>query len=175
MNGFSFKPENERAQSVPFFEDANSEEGWQGHRTRKSIDKLMNEVTSAIGRLGGIVSGFQRGTFHTGQVKRNGYQIHYALRGTSGQLVSGRLDLAALPVRYERNQDDALEMALYMVRTALDGMWFMQRLSPGYAPLMPWMLADGERTVSQLWAESPIMSRLLPPGSSDFVEGEIVE
>jgi hypothetical protein len=64
-------------------------------------------------------------------------------------------------------------MSLYMLRTALDGTWFLQQLSPGYAPLMPWMLVDGEHTITQLWQESSIMRNLLPPGETDFVvEGQ---
>ena len=71
-------------------------------------------------------------------------------------------------------KEKALKMALYMLRISLDGMWFMQQLSPGYAPLMPWMIANQEgKTVSQLWAESSVMNNLLPPGESEFVEGEV--
>jgi len=38
---------------------------------------------------------------------------------------------------------------------------------------MPWMLDEQtSKTITQLWSESTTMSNLLPPGSSDFVEGE---
>jgi len=33
------------------------------------------------------------------------------------------------------------------------------------------MLVDGEKTVTQLWQESKVMQNLLPPGETDFVEG----
>jgi hypothetical protein len=62
-----------------------------------------------------------------------------------------------------------------MVRNALDGMWFMQQLSPGYASLMPWMMATKEQTISQLWSESSSMRNILPPGDSEFVEGTFEE
>ena len=62
------------------------------------------------------------------------------------------------------------------LRNALEGMWFMQQLSPGFAPLMPFMIADNQgRTVSQLWAESATMNRLLPPGDSEFIEADIAK
>lgn len=172
---FSFEPEKKKAVSVPYYEDVSREEGWQGYTTTKSIKTLQAEIGDAIGRLGGIVSGFQRGTFHIENQQREGFQVHYSIQNPNGQVVPGRLDIAALPVRdkwNEQKKDKSLRMALYMLRNALDGMWFMQQLSPGYAALMPWMVTEGGKTVSQLWSESPIMSRLLPPGDSDFVEAE---
>lgn len=175
---FTFQPEQKKPQHVPFFEDASREEGWQGYSTTKSIKALQAEIGDAIGRLGGIVSGFQNGTFQIEGQSRDGYQVHYSIQNPNGQLVPGRLDIAALPVKNRRDESrrqKSLRMALYMLRNALDGMWFMQQLSPGYAALMPWMLADDGKTISQLWSESPIMSRLLPPGNADFVEGEIKE
>ena len=68
-------------------------------------------------------------------------------------------------------------MALYMVKQALDGVWFLQQLSPGYAALMPWMIGKDNKTISQLWADSPIMSRLLPESTrkESFVDGEATE
>ena len=172
----NFTPSENKPQAVPYFEDVTRDAGWQGYTTTKSLDRLQDEVVKAIGRLGGIVSGLQRGTFHIDDRSREGFQVHYAIKAPGGAFVPGRLDIAALPVRkrYGDNPEKALKMALYMLRTALDGMWFMQQLSPGYAPLMPWMLNSEGKTVSQLWAESPMMSRLLPPGESEFVEGEVV-
>ncbi len=169
---FNFTPEQNKVVHVPFFEDVGRDEGWQGYSTTKPTKKLQAEIGDAIGRLGGIVSSFQRGTFTVDGQTREGYRVHYSIQNPNMQLVLGRIDVAALPVRNRRDEvrkDKALRMALYMLRNALDGMWFMQQLSPGYAALMPWMLADGERTVSQLWSESPIMSNLLPPPESEFV------
>lgn len=175
---FDFIPENKQAQHVPFFEDISRDEGWQGYSTTKTVKKLQAEIGDAIGRLGGIVSSFQRGSFQIDDRTREGFRVHYSIQNPAMRQVSGRIDIAALPVRNKRDEikkDKALRMALYMLRNALDGMWFMQQLSPGYAALMPWMLADGDRTVSQLWSESPLMSNLLPPPESDFViEAEVV-
>lgn len=169
---FDFIPQQTKAESVPYFEDVSRDEGWQGYSTTKSLKKLQSEIGDAIGRLGGIVSAFQRGSFTIDDRTREGFRVHYSIQNPNMRIVAGRIDIAALPVRNKRDEakkDKSLRMALYMLRNALDGMWFMQQLSPGYAALMPWMLADGDHTVSQLWSESPIMSNLLPPPESDFV------
>lgn len=174
---FNFIPENTSAVRVPFFEDVSRDEGWQGYSTTKSLKKLQAEIGDAIGRLGGIVSAFQRGAFLIDDQTREGFRVHYTISNPNMRVIAGRIDVAALPVRNKRDEikkDKSLRMALYMLRNALDGAWFMQQLSPGYAALMPWMLADGDRTVSQLWSESPIMSNLLPPPESEFViEAEV--
>jgi hypothetical protein len=175
---FSFQPEEQKAVAVPFYEDAKEKDGWQGQATAKSVNKLQDEIAQAINRLGGIVSGFQRGVFQIGDQKREGFQIHYHLKAPNGQLVPGRLDVAALPVRdrwSDAKKDKSLRMALYMVREGLEGMWLMQQLSPGYAALMPFILTDENKTVSQLWSETPVMNRLLPPGESEFIEAEVKE
>jgi len=175
---FSFQPEEKKALAVPYYEDAKEKDGWKGQATTKSINKLQDEIAQAINRLGGIVSGFQRGTFQIEDQQREGFQIHYHLKAPNGQLVPGRLDVAALPVRARRDpakKEKSLRMALYMVREGLEGMWLMQQLSPGYAALMPFMLTDQNKTVSQLWSETPVMNRLLPPGESEFTEAEVID
>lgn len=174
--------QNSQSVSVPYFEDARASDGWQGQSTTKTLDKLQDEIRAALGRMGGAVSGFQRGTFHANNQTREGYQIHYAIKAEKGW-AGGRLDIAALPIRVKRGnaravqarQDAALKMALYMACRAIEGMWFLQQLSPGYAPLMPWMLNEKGETVSELWARSAVMSNLLPPPDAEFVEGEIVD
>lgn len=174
---FQFMPEQKQAAKVPYFEDASRDEGWQGYSTTKTIRALQAEIGHAIGRLGGIVSSFQAGTFITDSQTRDGFRVAYTIQAPDGRGAYGRIDIAALPLRNRRDQirkDKSLRMALYMLRNALDGMWFMQQLSPGYAALIPWMLTDGDRTVSQIWTDSPIMSNLLPPGESEFIiEGEV--
>ena len=173
----NFTPETSKAMDVPYYDDVRAEDGWQGQRTAKSADVLKAEIATAIGRLGGLVSAFQQGTFVIDGKSRQGFQIHYAIQSMNGQYVPGRIDVAALPVRANsaRLRDASMQMALYMVREAIDGMWFLQQLSPGYAPLMPWMLADGKRTVSQMWADSAIMNNLLPPSDSDFIEAKALK
>lgn len=160
----NFIPDKDEAQQVPYFEDAREDQGWRGQRTGKSLDQLEKEVGDAVGRLGGFVRFFQKGTFHTGGLERAGLQLHYTVEGRIA-----RLDIAALPTRNKTNREKSLKMALFMLRDGLDGMWFFQQLSPGYAPLMPFMIADNEgHTISQLWAESAVMKKLLPPPGADF-------
>lgn len=179
----SFIPDTPKIGStaeVPYFDDVTGDAGWQGQTTSKSIETLKSEIMSSISRLGGLVTGFQRGQF-TGKQKRDGFRVAYVIETPSGQMVPGRIDIAALPVKddyslrrsYEARREKSLKMALYMLRTALDGTWFLQQLSPGYSALMPWMLANGEKTISQLWGESPVMARLLPPAENDFVDGAV--
>lgn len=167
-------------QDVPFFEDVTSAGGWQGHSTSKSITTLKSEIMASIGRLGGLVTGFPRGTFEIGEHPREGFQIHYVIEQSDGKMIRGQIDVAALPVRkrqtvrrsYQTRKEKSLKMALYMIRNALDGVWFLQQLSPGYAPLMPWMLDEKSgKTITQLWSESSAMKQLLPPSDGDFVEG----
>lgn len=180
----NFIPEQMKtAENVPYFDDVSGDGGWQGHTTRKTVEALKSEISVVMGRLGGMVTGFQKGVFETNEKGRDGFRVHYTIETPDGKLVPGRLDIAALPIRKSTRtrgsentrKEQSLKMALYMMREAMDGLWFLQQLSPGYAPLMPFMLADKERTVSQLWSESAVMGRLLPPGESEFVDGEVVD
>lgn len=173
---FNFQPEEKKTIKVPYFEDVTRDDGWQGFSTTKNVKTLQSEIGEAIGRLGGVVSGFQRGIFQIENNAREGFQVYYSIQNPNGQLVPGRLDIAALPVRKkydEGKKEKSIRMALFMLRTALSGMWFMQQLSPGYAALMPWMITANGKTVSQLWSESPTMSNLLPPGDAEFIDAEI--
>jgi hypothetical protein len=179
----NFIPEQSKdSQQVPYFEDTTKYEGWQGQSTTKSIRALQSEITEAVSRLGGMITSFQRGTFE-GEVNRDGYRIHYVVEASDGRQVPGRIDIAALPINpnlgvradKERHREASLKMALYMLRTALDGTWFLQQLSPGYSALVPFMLGQGDKTLSQMWSESSIMQNLLPPGEDEFVEGEARE
>lgn len=170
--------------TVPFFDDVTSEGGWQGHSTGKSLETLKSEVMVSMSRLGGLVTGFQRGFFQTGSAHREGFRIHYVVEQPDGAMLRGRLDIAALPIRETpksrrssvARQEKSLKMALYMLRNALDGSWFLQQLSPGYAPLLPWMIEEGTgKTVTQLWSESVTVGNLLPPPGDEFIEGEFNE
>jgi hypothetical protein len=158
---------------VPYYEDAKKEDGWQGQATTKTIKALQSEITQAVSRLGGLVTGFQKGSFQGVEGDRDGFRIHYAIEAADGRQIPGRIDIAALPVdpdinwyRADKNKhrEASLKMALYMLRAALDGTWFLQQLSPGYSALVPFMLGQGDKTLSQMWSESAVMKNLLPPG-----------
>ena len=171
-------------EEVPFFDDVTSEGGWRGQATGKSLDTLKSEIMVAISRLGGMVTGWQRGRFQIGDHARDGFQVHYVVEQIDERLRHGRLDVAALPIKddarlkrsYERRRDRSLRMALFMLREALDGTWFLQQLSPGYAPLLPWMLdGDSGKTFTQLWSESVFGVNMLPAPREDVVEAEFQE
>jgi hypothetical protein len=129
------------------------------------------------------VTGFQQGTFITGKQKRDGFQVHYIIESPDGSMTRGRIDIAALPVKEDyrlqrtlkARREQSLKMSLYMLRVALNGTWFLQQLSPGYAALLPWMIVDGKRTLTQAWSESETMGLLLPPGDAEFMEGNFKE
>ena len=168
----NFIPEPpQTAEIVPFFEDARSEDGWHGHTTGKSIDVLKSEINEAVSRLGGMVVNFQRGTFATEQINREGFQITFIIQGDGRPLARGALDIAALPNKpapaksYEMRQDRALRMALYMARDILQGLWNLRKLSPGFVPLLPWTLEENSgKTFSQLWAQSLAVPALTVDG-----------
>lgn len=167
---------------VPFYEDVKSEGGWQGHETEKSMHTLQAEITQAFSRLGGMVTGFQRGAFG----ERAGFRVHYTVTRSDGKLWPGRMDVAALPVKppakdekryhnaFDKRLERSLKMALYMTRNALDGSWFLQQLSPGFIPLMPWMLVPGEdgKNFTELMTERNLLE--LPAGD-EIVEGDFEE
>src|SRR5512140_968328 len=146
----SFIPETpkNKGTAVVFYEDAIASDGWQGQTTTKSLERLKTEVITSIERLGGVVRSFQRGTFQGDGYDRDGFRISYHIQGNDGKLYPGQVDIAALPVKndyrsrstQDMRKDRSLRMALYMLKIAMDGTWFLQQLSPGYSALMPWML-----------------------------------
>lgn len=184
--------QSEVSYDVPFYDEVTADAGWRGHSTSKSMDTLKAEITQAVARLGGMVVGFQRGDYRTKMgngtyIDRPGIQVHYAIEGAPDKknrraLFPGRLDVAALPVREPKRRsgyrdtkvrriEQTMKMALYMTRDALDGLWFLRTLSPGFAPLMPWMLSEADPnspTISQLWSESSVMKQLAPPEGSEW-------
>ncbi len=173
-----FIPEQpSEAAEVPFYDDVSTDGGWQGHSTGKSIQTLQAEITQAMSRLGGMVTGFQRGAFGD----RGGFRIHYTVSRPDGTLWPGRMDVAALPVKniparrrsFQTRLDKSLKMSLFMVRNALDGSWFLQQLSPGFIPLMPWMIVPGKdgKNFTELMTEEGLLA--LPEG--EIVEGEFEE
>lgn len=171
-----FTPDkNDKAVDVPYFENAKAEDGWQGHATTKSLKTLQAEISTAIGRMGGSVIEFRQGKFQVGKVERPGFQLLYAIAGQQG-----RMDIAALPIKKDsRNRrsegkrtEQSIRMALYMVRLALDGAYLLSKLSPGYAPLIPFMLDKSGQTVSELWNNTQQFKALKPPDESTFVDGE---
>lgn len=166
----NFIPEDKNeAVSVPYYDDVTTIDGWQGHSTSKSVDALKSEVIVALARLGGLVNVFQKGTFKINEQDRDGFRIDYTMEKEDGSLMRGQINIAALPVKAstrarssaDTRKNKSLRMALYMLKMALDGQWFLQQLCPGHAALVPWMLADdGETTLSQYFLREHGIKRI---------------
>jgi hypothetical protein len=179
--------EPERKNDLVYFDDVESSDGWVGHTTGKSISTLKSDIVSAISRLGGLVSAFIPGeaniTHGTQIIKRFGYRIEYSIETPDHKLVYGKIEIVALPIRDSPSlrrsettrRDKSMRMALYMACKAIEGWWYLEKLSPGYMALMPFMLYDQNRTVSQAWHEDNIEKALPAPKDGDVVDGEFKE
>jgi hypothetical protein len=168
---------------VPYYGEARAEDGWQGQGTTRSFDALKSEITQAMSRLGGVVHGFQRGTYMLGKLERAGVQVHYSVEGPDGKMIYGRLDVAALPVQkpaqrinwketMRRRMEASLSMALYNVAQALKAQWVLKQLNPSYMPLMPWLFGKGDKTLSEIYLDRGYLKALMPPKAGDFIEGD---
>ena len=81
-----FIPEEKKSiMDVPYFEDADSASGFAGHTTTKSEERLKAEIGDAIIKLGGIITGWQRGTFGN----RPGYRMHFNIPDDMGRFIPG--------------------------------------------------------------------------------------
>lgn len=169
----AFIPEpTNKKEPAPFVEDVTSLGGWVGHTTTKSLDALIAEVSTALGRLGGTVVGVQSGMFTDELVpgrERPGYVIRYTYTTPDGRSIPGKIEVAGLPMRKpgQDKEKQSRKMALYMLRESLEGMWYMQQLSPGLVALMPFMLAENDLTFSQKFAHG---LALPAPVDEDIVE-----
>lgn len=173
-----FQEENQSSlHSVPYFEDVSPADGWSGQTTTKSYETLKSNIMLSINRLGGITTSIKKGTFKSeDKTTREGLVILYQIEGAEGKLYPGKIEIAALPTKNSSHKEKSLKMAMYMFDISLKGTWYLQKLSPGYDPLMPFMLVPGkDKTISQSWSESPVFNNnLLPEPNSSFIEGEIV-
>ena len=179
-----FIPEDNKdpISDVPYYGEARSADGWQGQSTTRSFDSLKSDLSQAFSRLGGVIHSVQRGTYKINDFDRSGAQVHYSIEGPNGQMVYGRMDVAALPIRkpkrtaryqeiLRKRHEASLAMALYNVVEALKAQWVLKQLNPSYIPLMPWLLSDDGRTMSQAYSEIGIGQRRLPSPEGVF-EGE---
>ena len=154
--------------SIPWFENATQETGVKGHRTRKGIEELKTEIKSAMSKLGGGVTTFLSGTYHT-KPKRYGYQITFAYGNREG-----RIEVASLPMKNETEgrRKQALKQALFTVRAMLEAQFNAGLLLPGSAPLVPYLLDDQGRTLAESLAETANIPLLSPPIHTQVVEDE---
>lgn len=181
---FDFKPSEDAATSVPFFDDVTAAQGWEGHTTSKTIEQLQSEISANMSRLGCMVTGIISGSYGD----RQGFQIHFAIRLPQGGLAPSRFDIACLPInpkkrvrqRYNRpvHGDPRIEgtrkMGLYMVNKALKGMWFLSVLAPGFVPFMSLMLDRKNQTLGSVWIQSGKLAALMPP-KEKFEEEDVID
>ena len=196
MFNFVSEKQEKKVEEIPFFEDATASNGWSGQSTGKSIETLKADIIASIGKLGGLVTGFEKGSFSG----RAGYRIHYVIEAPDGKHIPGSIDVAALPLKPGRihyhyhyrvdpeatRMDKALRMALFNVAMCLSSLWKLQRLSPGFAPLMPFMVMDKTgHNLTQLWSSNSLLKQLMPPKDDftanennepdAFIDGEVTE
>ncbi len=156
---FTPKSDGENPFDVPYFDDVDSQGGWVGHTTGRSKKALISDITQNMTKLGATVIEFQEGTFAQGTDKpRDGFILRYTTNGLAGEI-----KIAALPVKpytsrnkrgYPKRKSDAIRMALYMFNEHVRGMWYAQKLSPGYLPLVPFMLDKHGNTLSEAFLGS---------------------
>lgn len=130
---------------VPYFEDQ-SDQKIPGRGTEKSPEQLQTEVREMMTKLGAFRVIFTPGKFSDNPV-RYGYQMTFVIGD-----VPGRMDIAALPMRSEApgKKNKALAQALYLVRNWLEGEFFSQVYRPGSIPLLPYMVGNDNRTVTEV-------------------------
>jgi len=187
----SFIPDQNQSElQVPYLDNARSDDGWQGHATNESVEALRAQISSEIGRLGGTVTRWIKGIYLFGGQERQGVQIGYQVVKQDGNVFQGRIDVAGLPFEppyggnkshagYKRSAEGkkrkSLAMALYNVREALKAMRILKMLSPGYAPLIPWLLvSDTGMTIGESFADGLGLPRL-NEGEEDIIESTFVE
>lgn len=168
----NFKPKTD-IKAVPFFEDVTSVGGWEGHRTRQTIEKLKSEIATNLSLVGCLFTGCMSGSYGD----RHGFQIHFAVASKTGVASPSRMDICCLPTRGQGNlaMEGTQKMALYMTAQAIKGTYFLSVLSPSYVPFMSLMLNSKDETLGELWMAQGSLTPLLPPPDTDFVEGEVSE
>ena len=168
--GIQFTPDPVRQNvvNIPYFEDVSTEKhGLKGHRTRKSIRDLENEIRDMMGRLGGGVTSFVSGTFSATPL-RYGIRVEFVLGSARG-----RIDVAALPMRGrgDATKEAALKQALVAVRDMLQAQYDTLFFLPGAVPLVPYLLGPNGKTVTEMLVENGNLPLLSGP-SGEVVEGE---
>lgn len=132
---------------VPYFEDARADIA-PGYAATKNATVLQSEITASIALLGGQGVILRPGTFGAGKDKRYGYRIDFSVNGYPSVMQA-----AALPMRTETvaKKAQALKQALWVMNMQLKAMITAQVFTPGYAPLVQFMLVPGtDKTVGEM-------------------------
>jgi hypothetical protein len=162
-NEFLFTPTGTQTREieVPYFEDARADfapyyNPYQAH----TIQKCQNAVMHELAKLGAGSIFFQDGKFGTGSKPRHGYQIWFQYGNAQGVI-----RVAGLPMRSETaHRVEGVKMqALLNVRDWLKAAVTSRVFSPGSDVLIPFLLVDGKRTISEVIVESGRLPQLAAP------------
>jgi hypothetical protein len=162
-----FIPDDKGDLQLPYFEDAKNEIGVVGYSSQRSEAQLKTLIKTSMGYLGGNIVSFQSGKFG----ERYGYRIEFNYHGASG-----RIDIAALPIRDETNSrvSQAKRHALYSVWKKLESQFNSLLVMPGDVPLVPYMLNERGQTMLE-WMRDQGKLPALPEPDDDVVDGEFSE
>lgn len=156
MNGFIPDKPSAPALEVPFFEDITAKDV-PGRGVTKPIDFYQKQIVNLMLKLGAGKVLFVPGTFPT-LPKRYGYQITFSLNG-----IPGRIDVAALPMKKEtpNRKDRALAQAIYLLQLWLEAEVFSTIYRPGAISLVPYLIGEGGKTVTEALAERANLPQLI--------------
>lgn len=130
---------------LPYYEESAKYE-IPGRGTRKKPEALQGEVAEALIRLGASAVVFMPGRIDDSGVQRYGYRVSFSIGA-----VQARMDIAALPMRNETEikKQESLAQALYLTRDWLIALRTAQYFQPGAVPLLPFLIGEGGRTVTE--------------------------
>ena len=154
---------------VPYIEDARASIA-PYYRSAIKLSMAMSEVSSELAKLGALAPLIQDGYFNVGKTKRYGYIVTFQYGGGRGVI-----RVAGLPIKLgETNHkiEQVRRQALLIVRDWLKAAVTAKIFNPGSDPLIPYMLVNGEQTVTD-YIHS--MQRLPEIAAPKIIEGEIVE
>ncbi|MBK8467715.1 MAG: hypothetical protein IPL32_18025 [Chloracidobacterium sp.] len=175
FTNFDFEPEK-KENKLQYFDDVKSSDGWEGHTTSKTVERIIQEIQNNLALLDCVFVSCEKGKFG----ERLGFRIHFAMKSKTGEMVSSRLNIACLPLRKKfirrGTKDNRIEgtqkMALYMTAKAIKGMYFLNVLSPEFIPFMS-LILQGNQTLGQLWITRGGLTPLLP-SPVDVFDAEVI-
>lgn len=153
---FNFKPDDNQSMDAPDFEDARADIApyYDSHR-HHSINQAQHEVLAELAKLG-AGGRFVDGVFEVNGKKRYGYILHFYFAG-----LEGAMPVVGLHTRVGAKKADRVKIqALLNLRDWLKASVTKQVFSPGSAVLVPYLLVDGKRTVTQFLMEEQRMPQL---------------
>jgi len=158
---------------VPFFEDARADTA-PYYAAEVSLVKAEEQVREGILKLGGGSIQIQAGIFVDEDTRqRDGYVIGFRMGG-----MPGILQVAGLPMRNSRTPkkvEQARKQALLNVAEWLRAAYTSMIFNPGGAPLVPFLLVDGERTVAHYMQQEGRLPDINPQLEPGVQRGEVIE